>query len=210
VAVMDRIDRIQTRPLLGGRVRIRHAWECQTRFAQAMRLRYCRMTEQLGSEYGCSQDQTAEASSVAGGSWWKERRPRQAQRTERVQVKYGNQHVSRWLERAGRDVRKSSQSASLPAMKWDGTVWGSVAGQRRGPQVGCRTGQDGSFVKARDDRPTLSKTVLPWSRRQLSEAGPTPGVVSRGQSMRRRLLLVGEKVAPGQRNQTRAELVAGR
>jgi hypothetical protein len=128
VAAMDRIDRIQTRPLLGGRVRIRHAWECQTRFAQAMRLRYCRMTEQLGSEYGCSQDQTAEASSVAGGSWWKERRPRQAQRTERVQVKYGNQHVSRWLERAGRDVRKSSQSADH---KWDAEQDRTGASSRR-------------------------------------------------------------------------------
>jgi hypothetical protein len=53
--------------------------------------------------------------------------------------------------------------------------------------------QDGSFVKPREDKPAVSETLLPWSRRQLSEAGKGPVVVNRGKSMRRRLLLVGEK-----------------
>jgi hypothetical protein len=81
--------------------------------------------------------------------------------------------------------------------------------------------QDGSFVKPRDDKPAVSE-ALPWSRGQLSEAGKEPVVVNRAKSMRRRLLLVGEKWRwmlrrPCERkgqgkaggvNQTRAELVA--
>jgi hypothetical protein len=38
MAVIHRIDRVQTEPLLGGRVRISHPYICQTRSAQAMRL----------------------------------------------------------------------------------------------------------------------------------------------------------------------------
>ena len=53
--------------------------------------------------------------------------------------------------------------------------------------------QDGSFPKPRDEDPALGKTFLPWSRRQLSEAGKDPVVMNRRQSERRRLLLVGEK-----------------
>ena len=55
--------------------------------------------------------------------------------------------------------------------------------------------QDGSFPMPRAQRKDLAlgKTFLPWSRRQLSEAGKDPVVVNRGQSERRRLVLVGEK-----------------
>jgi hypothetical protein len=53
--------------------------------------------------------------------------------------------------------------------------------------------QDGSVVKRREGKPALSEAVLPWRRGQRSEAGKGPVVVNRGKSMRRRLLLVGEK-----------------
>jgi hypothetical protein len=47
----------------------------------------------------------------------------------------------------------------------------SVAGQNVGAQ---RAMQDGSVVKPREDRPALSETFLPWSRRRVSEAGKEP------------------------------------
>lgn len=41
----------------------------------------------------------------------------------------------------------------------------------------------------------MSEGFLPWTRRHLSEAGKEPAVVSRGQSMRRRLVLGGSSGA---------------
>ena len=55
--------------------------------------------------------------------------------------------------------------------------------------------QDGSFGSSREENPALSEAFLPWTWRQLSEAGKGPVVVSRGQSMRRRLLLAGKSGA---------------
>jgi hypothetical protein len=46
------------------------------------------------------------------------------------------------------------------------------------------------WLKPREENPALSEGFLPWTRRQLSEAGKGPVMVSRGQSMRRRLLLL--------------------
>lgn len=140
-----------------------------------------------------------------------EERPRQSQ----GQKGPNGQHVSGWL--AGGDVRKTTQSASSPGRRWE------EFGERRRAEARSPewdAGQDGSFVKPRHDKPALSESFLPWSRTQLSEAGKGPAVVSRGQSMRRRLLLVGEGGArmlgravrtkgPG-RNQTRAALAADR
>lgn len=68
--------------------------------------------------------------------------------------------------------------------------------------------QDGSFgsSRARKTQP-WTETSLPWTRRQLSEAGKEPVEVSRGQSMRRRLLLVGKSGAKAKTG--RANEVAG-
>lgn len=65
------------------------------------------------------------------------------------------------------------------------------AGARR-PE--CDAGRE-LWHKPREENPALSETFLPWTRRHLSEAGQEPVVVSRGQSMRRRLLLVGSSGA---------------
>jgi hypothetical protein len=133
--------------------------------------------------------QTATASGLygAGGSWCKER-PRQS-RDGRVQ--FTSQSAEGWPEETcGRvpnvrhRLRGDGRSSGL----------GSVAGRGSEPRVGWdgMGMQDGSVVK-RDDKPALSEAFLPWSRRQLSEAGKGPVEVNRGRSMRRRLLLVGEK-----------------
>ena len=64
--VHRRIDRVQTGPLLGGRVRISHPYICQTRSAQAMRL--C-MTKYLTTttEAARSKRQSATRSAGAAG-----------------------------------------------------------------------------------------------------------------------------------------------
>jgi hypothetical protein len=108
---------------------------------------------------GCSQDQTAKASRVAGGSWCQER-PRQSQRTKGSNSR-ARQRRDGWLEKICR--RQPSPRHRLEG----GKSLESVAGQVLGGHSGM---QDGSFPKPRED-PALVRTFLPWSRRQLSEAG---------------------------------------
>jgi hypothetical protein len=70
-------------------------------------------------------------------------------------------------------------------------------GERRRQRLGGQSAMQGRklWLKPREENPALSEGFLPWTRRQLSEAGKGPVMVSRGQSMRRRLLLVGESGA---------------
>jgi hypothetical protein len=84
-------------------------------------------------------------------------------KTERVQ--FTSKSVDGWPEKT---------CGRLPnlrhRLRGNGKSLGSVAGQ-----LGAQSAmQDGSFVKPREDRPALSETFLPWSRRQLSEAGKEP------------------------------------
>ena len=62
--VRRRIDRIQTGPLLGRRVRISHPYICQTRSAQAMRL--C-MTEYLTMITEAARSKRQQPNRVGGG-----------------------------------------------------------------------------------------------------------------------------------------------
>ena len=62
--VHRRIDRVQTGPLLGGRVRISHPYICQTRSAQAMRL--C-MTKYLTTTTEAARSKRQQPNKVGGG-----------------------------------------------------------------------------------------------------------------------------------------------
>jgi hypothetical protein len=151
------------------------------------------MTELLGNNETDAQDQTATASSQDGARGAAGAKSGLGSRKDRKSPIH--QHVSRRL--AGRDLRTTAQPASSPegrwkefgerrrakarSPEWDGTGWDGMGMQ------------DGSVVKRREGKPALSEAFLPWSRGQLSEAGKGPVVVNRGKSMRRRLLLVGEK-----------------
>jgi hypothetical protein len=147
------------------------------------------MTEQLGNNEGCSKckRQQPVACTARGAAGAKSGLG--SRETERVQ--FTSQSAEGWPEETcGRvpnvrhRLRGDGRSSGL----------GSVAGRGSEPRVGWdgMGMQDGSVVK-RDDKPALSEAFLPWSRRQLSEAGKGPVEVNRGRSMRRRLLLVGEK-----------------
>lgn len=88
-------------------------------------------------------------------------------------------------------MRTTGQSASSAGRIREEFRERRRAGARR-PE--CDAGRE-LWLKPREENPALSESFLPWTRRQLSEAGKGPAVVSRGQSMRRRLLLVGESGA---------------
>lgn len=90
--VCRRVDRVQTGPLLGGRVRISHPYICQTRSAQAMRL--C-MTEYLTTTTEAARFKRQQPNKVGGGSWWRVW-PRQSQGHEEDQFTSASEDD--WLE----------------------------------------------------------------------------------------------------------------
>jgi hypothetical protein len=148
------------------------------------------MTGQLGNNEGSSRckRQPPVGRSARGAAGAKSGLGRRE--TERVQFT----SVSRGL--AGGDLRTSAQPASSPEGRWKEFGPEDVAGQSSQPRVGW----DGMGMQAGRERRQAARRQASLERRLLTMEPETTirsrkraVVVNRAESMRRRLLLVGEK-----------------
>lgn len=121
---------------------------------------------------------TAKASRVAGGGMGHQTATLAESSglgSRKGQTGHSSQRVSEWLGEG--DLQTTAQPASWPGREEFGVRRRAGTGAVQSGAVRCWLGwsqsgmQDGNPPKPREEDPGLGRAFLPWSRRQLSEAG---------------------------------------